>query len=332
LSSERAASPVLSELPMRVRNFPFPFETDSYRYSANIEPAPRFTATDAGGWGGQLVDVDEGYADELALRKSILAKDTTRCVQLPHMRAAAWDTLLWGMQQLVAARPDQMSLSHDGERWHWRNGLLDIAQTFVFGEEATLPMDPLTYIGSQVQEDLVLLDQREDALWADAGLVTFAADWSMNFDLGMAFVDIHRPVPRVVPDNIIPRAQQFLMRLDVGEHYRRTNWTVTATPRLDVSTETYDEWGPARRHVVETGEYSARLRLRVEVQHFVRLAPSGAILFPIRTYQLGFEDLATVPPWRARLGAVLADLPPDMVDYKGMSRFRDQAVQWLQSA
>jgi hypothetical protein len=28
----------------------------------------------------------------------------------------------------------------------------------------------------------------------------------------------------------------------------------------------------------------------------------------------------------------LADLPQDMVDYKGMSRFRDQAVQWLQSA
>lgn len=83
---------------------------------------------------------------------------------------------------------------------------------------------------------------------------------------------------------------------------------------------------------METGEYCSRLRLRVEVQHFVRLAPSGAILFPIRTYQLAFDELVMVPAWRTRLGAVLAELPPDMVDYKGISRFRDQAVRWLQSA
>ena len=122
------------------------------------------------------------------------------------------------------------------------------------------------------------------------------------------------------------------MRLDVGETYRRTNWTVASSPRLDVSTETYDEWGPSRRKVVESGEYGPGLHLRVEVQHFVRLAPSGAILFPIRTYLLPFEELALVPAWRTRLAAVLADLPADMVDYKGLSRFRDPAVAWLMAA
>jgi len=69
----------------RFRSFPscrreygisrFPSRQTATDTAPNIEPAPRFTATDAGGWGGQLVDVDEAYAEELALRRSILAKD-----------------------------------------------------------------------------------------------------------------------------------------------------------------------------------------------------------------------------------------------------------------
>jgi hypothetical protein len=317
------------ELPAHVQAFPFPFDDDRYRYSANIEPARTLTPTAAGSWGRERVDVDSAYVAELHQRKAVLARDPSRCGELPHMRPACWDTMLWAMHELAAAHPSVMSLDFDGREWRWVNGLLGVSQSFVFGDDTSLPTDPLRFIGSQVQEDLVLLDQREDALWADAGLVTFAADWSMRFDLGMAFTDIHRPVPRLVPENIIPRAQQFLMRLEVGQDYRRTNWTLATTPRLDVSTETYDEWGSSRRRAAESEDPGSLLFLRVEVQHFVRLAPSGAVLFPIRTYLLRFDELALVPSWRARLGAVLADLPPDMVDYKGISRVRDVAVRGL---
>ena len=315
-----------------LRDFPFPFDADSYRYSANVEPAPAFRETVAGGWGGTVVHVDEAYESELAERARILAADPSRCCALPHMRAACWDTLMWGLRELTATDPASFRLERVGRGWRWLNQRLGVEQSFTYGDDGSLPVDPLRYVGSQLQEDLVLLDQREDGLWADAGLVTFAADWSMRFDLGMAFVDIHRPVPRLIPQNIIPRAQQFLLRLESAQSYRRLNWTVTATPRLDLSTETYDEWGRTRREVVETGEIGTRLHLRVEVQHFVRLAPSGAVLFPIRTYLLRFDELARVPEWRATTAAVLADLPPDMVDYKGISRYRDQAVAWLDPA
>jgi hypothetical protein len=321
----------IQDLPARVRRFPFPFDDDRYRYHANVEPAGTPVVTAAGGWGTSRVDVDDAYCDELAQRAAVLAADPTRCGELPHMRAASWDTLMWGMGQLAAERPESFALTaQDDGSWLWRNDLLGIRQGFRYGVDASLPTDPLRYIAGQLQEDLVLLDQREDALWADAGLVTFAADWSMRFDLGMAFVDIHRPVPRLVPDNIIPRAQQFLMRLQPGTEFRRLNWTLSATPRLDVSTETYDEWGRSRRLAVEhPDEAGERLHLRVEVQHFVRLAPSNAVLFPIRTYLLPFADLALVPEWTRRLAAVLAELPQDMADYKGLARYRDVAVDWL---
>ncbi|WP_375500530.1 DUF3445 domain-containing protein [uncultured Jatrophihabitans sp.] len=320
-------------LPARVRRFPFPFDDDRYRYHANVEPAGTAVRTAAGSWGEVSVDVDANYVDELGQRRDILAADATRVGELPHMRAACWDTLMWGMGQLAAEHPQAMSLTRRGRGWHWHNDLLGVDQTFEYGEDGSLPTDPLRYIGSQLQEDLVLLDQRDGALFADAGLVTFAADWSLRFDLGMAFVDIHRPVPRLVPENIIPRAQQFLLRLQPGADYRRVNWTLSATPRLDVSTETYHRWGRTRRLAVEhPDEAGERLHLRVEVQHFVRLAPSNAVLFPIRTYLLPFSDVARVPEWTRRLAAVLAELPQDMAEYKGLARYRDVAVHWLREA
>ena len=65
-----------------------------------------------------------------------------------------------------------------------------------------------------------------------------------------------------------------------------------------------------------------RLHLRVEVQHLIRLGVSNAICFLVRTYMLSLRELATVPEWRERFAAVLAELPDDMADYKGLTRFR----------
>jgi hypothetical protein len=75
-----------------------------------------------------------------------------------------------------------------------------------------------------------------------------------------------------------------------------------------------------------------RLHLRVEVQHLLRLGVSNAVCFLIRTYLLPLRELATVPEWRRRLAAVLTELPEDMAEYKGISRFREPAAEWLVSA
>jgi len=75
----------------------FPFETDSYRYAqtSRRHRPPRFDRTNVRVRselrGGQLVDVARPYAEELALRRSILGKRTT-----PHRRRAttrtSWST------------------------------------------------------------------------------------------------------------------------------------------------------------------------------------------------------------------------------------------------
>ncbi|SEP20555.1 heme-dependent oxidative N-demethylase family protein [Trujillonella endophytica] len=319
-------------LPERTTRFPFPFAADSYRYSTNVEPARRVAATEAGTWGAGVLDVDGEYATELALRREVLAADPTRCQQLPHMRVAAWDALTTLLPELAATLPGVTALRVRGDRWSWRNDLTATSTSFTVGDDDSLPGGPLALLGSQIQEDVVLLDQREGSLWADAGLVTFAADWSMGFDVGMRFLEVHGPVPRVHEAGVVQRAEQFLMRLQPGQEYRRTNWTMTVDRRLDTSTETYPVWARDRRLVVDDPALPDRLHLRVEVQHLIRLGVSNAVCFLIRTYLLSLRELAAVPAWRRRLGVVLAELPEDVAEYKGLSRFRGAAVDWLRAA
>ncbi len=326
-------TPELVSAPDLVTEFPFPFTDDVYRYSTNVEPARGEVRTPVGSWGARVVHIDSEYEHELALRQQILEADPTRYAVLPHMRPACWDAMLFLMRELAAGYPDVMSLAGRGRNFHWRNDRLGIDQHFVLGDESTLPAEPLAYIGSQVQDDIVLLDQRDGDLFGDAGVVTFAADWSFGFDVGMTFLEIHGPVPRLRQTGVITRARQFLMRLQPNEIYRRTNWTLTVRRRLDVSTELYHEWGPDRplMGVVDDETFGRMVHLRVEVQHLIRLPDSGAICFLIRTYMLPFADLATVEPWRRRAAAVLAELPEDMAEYKGFISYRDRAVAWLNS-
>lgn len=317
-----------------IEGFAFPFPTDQYRYSTNVEPARTPVVTPTGQWGDAVVDVDSEYRHELAERERILAADPSRYAVLDHMRPACWDTMITLMRELALARPDTMSLEAlGGGAFVWTNRLLDVEQRFTLADESTLPMEPLRYIATQVQEDLVLLDQRDDDLWGDAGVVTFAADWSFGFDVGMNFLEIHGPVPRLRQTGVITRAREFIMRLQPGQVYRRTNWTLTIGRRLDVSTELYPEWGPDRPMIqtVDDETFGRLVHLRTEVQHLLRLPESGGVLFLIRTYLLPFADLATVEPWRARTAAVLADLPEDMADYKGVISYRDRAVAWLEA-
>ncbi|MFC8044877.1 DUF3445 domain-containing protein [Nocardia sp. NPDC057353] len=311
-----------------VARYPFPLPRDVYRYSANVEPAGAPRATEAGSWGAHRIDIDRHLRAELAERAAILRADPTRHQCLPHMRPAAWEALLVCLGELAAAHPESMALRRDGDRVHWRNDLLGTEREFTVGDPGT---EPLRFLGTQLQEDVVLLDQRAGQLWADAGLVTFAADWSMRFDVGMSFLQIHGPVPRVHTERVIPRAHDFLLRLPAGPGFRRTNWTLTVDRRLDTSTETYPEWGRDRRTVADGPLDAAgdRLCLRTEVQHLIRLPYSGAVMFLIRTYLLSLRELAAVPEWAARLAAVLAELPPDMADYKGLTRTRAVAVEWL---
>ena len=308
-----------------ILRFPFPFAEDAYMYSVNIEPHVRGGSSPAF---DSVFDVDEHYVSECGERAIVLDGDPGRCKVLPHMMAAQWDTLELIMESLAKDYPENFSLTKNGASWTWENWPLGLKRTFIFGDATTLPCEPFEYITRQAQGDFTLQDQREDNLFVDGGMVTTQADWSLEFDIGMTFHEWHGPVPLAHQIGVFDRALKFLLRLQYGQPVRRLNWTMTINPRLDTSPENYPLWGPDRTTVTREN-VAERAHLRVELQTLFRLPRSNAILFGIRCYLISVADIAKVEKWRKRLHRVLRDLPPELENYKGLTRFRQTVVDYL---
>ncbi len=314
-----------SNSPAAILRFPFPFWEDKYMYSVNIEP---HTKGPVGSIYEFPIDIDEHYVSEMKDRALVLKEDPLRCQALPNMMVAQWDLLELLMTSMARDYPQWFSLQRDGLKWHWINRPLGIEQSFVFGEVDTLPQEPMEYITRQCQGDFTLLDQRENSLWMDAGIATTQADWSIDFDVGMNFMEWHGPVPLAHEARVFDRALKFLLNLQQESPVRRLNWTMTINPRLDTSPENYNKWGKDRA-AVTAGNVAKKVHLRVEVQALWRLPRSNAIVFSIRAYLISLEELVTVRKWARRLHRVLQTLPPELIDYKGITRYRDVTIDFL---
>jgi len=311
--------------PHAIRRFPLPFPDDKYMYSVNIEPhtpGPKGAVTEF------AIDIDEHYVAECRDRALVLKEDPKRFQALPHMMTAQWDALELIMESLARDYPEHFKLTKWGNRWHWENKPLGIKQEFTFGDMSTLPNEPFEYIARQVQGDWVIMDQRDGDLYAEAGIATSPADWSLDFDIGMTFNEWHGPVPMAHELGVFERALKFLLKLRLGGPVRRLNWTMTVHPRLDTSPETYYRWGTDRASVT-LDNVADLVHLRVELQALWRLPRSNAVIFSIRAYLISLREISTVPKWARRVHRALKNLHPALVDYKGLSRYRDTAVQWL---
>ncbi len=314
-----------SNSPEAIRRFPFPFDRDEYMYSVNIEqhmPGPKKSATEF------PIDIDEHYVAEMEDRALVLKEDPLRCQSMPHMLTAEWDLVELLMESMSKHYPEHFTLTKDGDRWHWVNRPLGIDQVFTFGDMATLPYPPMEYITRQCQGDFCLLDQRADNLWMDAGIVTTQADWSLDFDIGMNFMEWHGPVPLAHNIGVFDRALKFLLNLQQGRPVRRLNWTMTINPRLDTSPENYHKWG-VDRTTVTPENVGDKVHLRVELQALWRLPRSNAIVFSIRAYLISMKELVTIPKWGRRFPRVLKSLPGEIADYKGLTRYREMTIDWL---
>ena len=92
----------MSNSPEAIKNFPFPFNSDSYMYSVNIQPV-----TDEA-----LFDVDEHYHTEIKERDRILTQGKQRrYFGEPHMKDAQWDTLSVIMEDLATYYPESFVLT-----------------------------------------------------------------------------------------------------------------------------------------------------------------------------------------------------------------------------
>jgi dimethylamine monooxygenase subunit A len=302
-------------------HFPYPFKGNVYRYSNNSIPldVPK------------SVDITSNYEEEIKLKRQLLRDHPKRCFQsLPHTLQAQWEILALVMNHLVNYYPDKFSLTKTNTLWTFQNLILNETHQFIYGDESTLPQQPLDFIGRHVQEDLILMSERDENLYLDAGQLCFPANWSLAFDLGMSFREIHYPIPGFKEEKLDDRILNFLLRLEAGNPWGRNNWSLMAGNRLDTSLETFDDWGKGRKQVT-TENAGDLVHLRVEVQTLFRLSRSNGILFTIHTHLLPLGKLAEKRAWLEQFYHILQELPPYIVDYKGLSLFKDAVIDYLKN-
>lgn len=207
--------------------FPFPFEADTYEYTNNARPLQPPCC----------LQVNDLYDEEMVLKRRLLEDQPVRTFQaLPGTEDAQWEVVTILCRQLARFYPDSFTLLEVGDTWTFHNTRLGETMTFTLYNDASLPCDPLDWIGSQVQEDLLLVGRHDGELRLDAGQLVFAGNWSVVFNLGMPFLRIHEPVPVVNESGLGSRIQRFLLALPPGEPWTRLNWSLNAGRRLEYVT------------------------------------------------------------------------------------------------
>jgi len=153
-------------------------------------------------------------------------------------------------------------------------------------------------------------------------MVTTQADWSLNFDLGMNFEEWHAPVPLAHELGVFDRALKFLLNLrprPASASAQLDNDGSSAPGHLAGAVPALGQ-GPRGVDSRERGRSRPSAR---RVAGTVALAAQHAIVFSIRCYLLGLHELVTMPTWGRHLHRVLKTLHPALVEYKGLSRYRD---------
>jgi dimethylamine monooxygenase subunit A len=297
--------------------FPFPLEDDRYVYVNNLKPLEPPCC----------IQLTTEYFDEISEKRRLLSARPERCFHaLPDTMAAQWEVVDTVVQQLVETYPDCFTLEKRGDEWTFRNLLLNEIEHFTFGDASTLPVQPLDWIGRHVQEDLIIMVQRDDDLFLEAGQLCFPSVWSLTFDLGMSFQEIHRPVPW--NPELAERIRRFLLRVEAGKPWTRLNWTMHVGKRLDIPPETFDEWGPARYQLAPEN-VADEVQFRIEEQCVLRLPGCNALLFTIHTYMKSLGELVRQKEWAKKLHSVLVTLPDEVVAYKGLSTYRHLVIDYL---
>lgn len=302
--------------------FPFPFISGNYRYSNDMRKLEEVNC----------VEITPEYRIQVQKKRELLEEQPdVRFQSFPHTMEMQWEVLEMLVDMAVNRYPEHFKIEKDGNHWTFQNLILEEIETFIFGDETSITLEPLDFIGRHFPTDFVLMVHRDNNIHLEVAQVSFAALFSAHWNKGMSFDEIHGPVPFVSRSGVdlMARVRDFLLRIEPGTPWTRINWNLMAD-RWDVNYETMDIWEP-QRSIVNVDNAGQLVRLRVEEQKFYRMSRSNAILFVLNTQFLPLEDLPKRPEWLELTYSVLQDIPEPMAEYKGIAPFLAPSVEYLKN-
>lgn len=268
-----------------------------------------------------VAECDKHYLHEVSLKRKMLTENPEwYFLANPNTSLAQWEALDLILTGLAKNYPQHFQLSKEGNVWNWKNFLLNETHTFVWGDSNTLPVQPLEWVGRQVQEDLILLNAD---LIVVAGQLCFPSGWSLSDKMNQHFIKVHAPLPQIT-DNMIQSANKLLERIPAHKPVVRNNWGFRVCDWLDLSTRQSEAYKKLLHEVSDSllhDEVGDKIFVRIEHQTLSRLPQSRHILFTIHTYQSKVMEEVKDKHRAEALALFLATIPADMLNYKLMTPF-----------
>ena len=181
---------------------------------------------------------------------------------------------------------------------------------------------PIDTAARGIQEDLCVMERRDDEWVLTAGSVCFPTRWALPAKLGQSLSAIHDPVPRY-HDDLGSTVDRFFDRMAPGALVWRLNWSVVGSPARRLAAT--DRQAPSLRPV----DLGRDLYLRVERQTLRRLVDHVAICFGIRIHVWPMDDVVDSLD-RSATAALLRSLPDDVAVYKNLEAIRVPLAEWLE--
>lgn len=248
------------------------------------------------------IEIDDHHADEIAAKARIMAVNTSTA-----------------FVALDDAGPECAEVA-DALATHLRTRFPD---RFA-GLELDGTLHPLDAIARHVQEDLVVMAERNGRMVFVAGSVCFPNRWDLRSKLGRTMAEVHEPVA-LLNDQLEGVIDDVLRRLTPERPLWRLGWGVIDTDDLYQPLD-----GTAAPRPVDAPP--AAHHLRIERETLTRHPNTGCILFTIRTHQMPLPEVKLVDAASAAaLADAIASMPDPIGDYKQLRHTGPAIAAWLRA-
>jgi dimethylamine monooxygenase subunit A len=246
------------------------------------------------------IELGDDYVTELAAKAVVREHHPdTVFVALPEASSACQEILDVLVDHLTGTWPEHFC----------RRG--SVVENGLTGESVAVDgqsLHPLDAASRLVQEDLVVMVERDDRLVFGAGSVCFPNRWDLRSKLGLPLRDVHAPVS-LLNDQLGDTIDKFLARLTPERSFWRLGWGVLDSVDLYQPVDGTAAPRPAR-------PVADDIVVRVERETLRRFPRTGGVLFTIRTHITKAADLATDPKHAPVIAEAMAAMPPPVRQYK----------------
>ncbi|EIE18797.1 hypothetical protein COCSUDRAFT_20416 [Coccomyxa subellipsoidea C-169] len=272
------------------------------------------------------IEIDEHYEEEMALRRTLMKeKRDIVLVSLPGAEAANAEMLELLADFLPKRFPDRFTRDGDVLINHSTGDVWNLADP---------TLDPLEASALLVQEDLCLMTTDDQGtLRFVSGAVLFPQRWSLLEKIGMDLRRIHEPVP-IFNGEILKPVSNFMSRIAPNKPFYRANWTISDNPELFQPLVEENILAANAGEIINNKPITIqnageRLQTRCERETLSRFPKTRAILFTIRTHMHKLDTFEDKPHKAWELARALRNLPHELVKYKTIAAFKDQALAYL---